>query len=128
MALKSGLVDAEENPVTQITTMKFYEVQKYLELTAHMLAVSSTIISQKTWNSLSSEDQKILREVFHDEAEQIDKMVVENEEKLIQLCVDNGMTVIRDVDTKPFRERVPLVLKNYPEWVDLYSEIQKIGG
>jgi tripartite ATP-independent transporter DctP family solute receptor len=128
MALKSGLVDAEENPVTQITTMKFYEVQKYLELTAHMLAVSSSIISQKTWNSLSPEDQKIMREVFHDEAAQIDKMVVENEEKLIQLCIDNGMTVIRDVDTKPFRDRVPLVLKNYPEWVELYNEIQKIDG
>ena len=128
MALKSGLVDAEENPVTQITTMKFYEVQKYLELTAHMLAVSSTIISQKAWNSLSPEDQKIMREVFHDEAAQIDQMVVSNEEKLIQECIDNGMTVIRDVDTKPFRDRVPMVLKNYPEWADLYDEIQKIGG
>lgn len=38
------------------------------------------------------------------------------------------MTVIRDIDTKPFQERVPLVLKNYPEWVDLYNAIQGLEG
>jgi tripartite ATP-independent transporter DctP family solute receptor len=128
MALQSGVVDAEENPVTQITTMKFYEVQKYLILDAHMLAVSSTIVSDKVWKSLSPADQQILREVFKAEADQIDDMVVKNEENLIKQCEQNGMTVIRDIDTTPFRERVPLVLKKYPEWVDIYNEIQKLKG
>jgi tripartite ATP-independent transporter DctP family solute receptor len=128
MALQSGLVNAEENPVTQITTMKFYEVQKYLMLSAHMLAVSSSIISDKTWKSLSPADQQIVRDVFKAEADQIDEIVVKNEEQLIQMCADKGMTVVRDIDTKPFRERVPLVLKKYPDWVDLYDQIQKLKG
>lgn len=128
MALQTGLVDAEENPVTQITTMKFYEVQKYLMLTAHMLAVSSTIISQDTWNSLSAEDQAIMREVFKFEADRIDEMVVQNESNLIQQCADKGMTVIKDVDTTPFKERVPLVLKKYPDWVETYNAIQGLDG
>ena len=128
MALSSGLVDAQENPVTQITTMKFYEVQRYLMLSMHMLAVSSTIISQRAWDSLSADDQRIMREVFTAEAAYIEEMVVQNEESLIQMCVDNGMTLVRDFDTKPFRDRVPLVLQNYPAWVDLYNEIQRIDG
>ena len=56
MGLQSGVVDAQENPLTQIVTMKFYEVQKYLMMTRHMLAVAGTIMSDATWKSLSAED------------------------------------------------------------------------
>lgn len=128
MALQTGVVDAQENPVTQINTMKFYEVQKYLMLTKHMLAVSSTIMSADTWKSLSTEDQAIIREVFKIEADRIDQIVVENEDKLIQDLVKNGMTLVKDVDIKPFEERVPLVLKKYPQWVETYDAIQKLNN
>ena len=40
MSLQTGVADCEENPVTQIVTMKFYEVQDYLIMTQHMLACS----------------------------------------------------------------------------------------
>ena len=33
MSLQTGVADCEENPVTQIVTMKFYEVQDYLIMT-----------------------------------------------------------------------------------------------
>ncbi|MDR1179288.1 MAG: TRAP transporter substrate-binding protein [Spirochaetales bacterium] len=128
MALQSGVVDAEENPVTQITTMKFFEVQKYLMLSAHMLAVSGTIVADGTWKSLSPADQQILRDIFKVEADQIDDIVVKNEESLIKQCEESGMIIIRDIDTTPFRERVPLVLKKYPDWVDVYNQIQKLKG
>lgn len=126
MALQTGVADAEENPVTQIVTMKFYEVQKYLMLTKHMLAVSSTIMSQSTWDSLSPEDQAIVQEVFKNEADKIDKMVVDDEEALIAECEKNGMQVIRDIDTTPFQERVNLVLESNPDWVELYNAIQEL--
>ena len=126
MALSTGVVDAEENPLTQITTMKFYEVQKYLMLSGHMLAVSSNIISKKVWDSLSAADQQIMREVFEEAAAYIEDVVVKNEENLMKMVEENGMTIIRDFDSKPFRDRVPLVLNNYPAWVDVYNEIQKL--
>lgn len=128
MSLQTGVADCEENPVTQIVTMKFYEVQKYLMLTAHMLAISGTVMSQSAWESLTAEDQAILEQVFSEEAARIEQLVREKEESLIQECIDHGMTVIRDVDTKPFQERVPLVLENYPEWVELYNQIQALEG
>jgi TRAP-type C4-dicarboxylate transport system substrate-binding protein len=126
MALSTGLVDAQENPLTQIYTMRFFEVQRYLMLSAHMLAVSSTIISQRTWNSLSPGDQQIVQEVFRDMATHIEEMVVQNEENLIRTVEGHGMTVIRNFDARPFRARVPLVLNNFPAWVELYNEIQRL--
>lgn len=125
MALQSGVVDAEENPLTQIVTMKFYEVQKYLMLTKHMLAVSGTIMSKSTWNSLSKADQAIITEVFKFEADRIDELVVKNENALIDFVKSKGMTVV-DVDTTPFKERVQIVLDKNPTWKGIYKEIQDI--
>lgn len=126
MGLQAGVVDAQENPLTQIVTMKFYEVQKYLMLTQHMLAVAGTIMSEQTWNSLSSEDQKIVEEVFRFEADRIDQIVRDNENALIDEVKKAGMTVVDKIDTKPFRDRVGLVLERNPSWVELYNQIQRI--
>lgn len=127
MSLQTGLADCEENPLTQIVTMKFYEVQKYLMKTQHMLAVSSTIINQDLWNSLSDEDKAIFQEVFTRQGDRIDELTVENENALIQTCVDNGMTVIDDVDTTPFRENAAKVVESYPAWKDWYDQIQAMA-
>ncbi|MBQ8619332.1 MAG: TRAP transporter substrate-binding protein [Clostridia bacterium] len=128
MALQTGVADCEENPVTQIVTMKFYEVQKYLMMTGHMMAVSQTVMNLDTWNGLTAEEQAILEEVFTWEANRIVELVKEQEEGLIAECEANGMTVIRDVDTSAYQERVGIVLESYPEWVELYNQIQALEG
>lgn len=126
MSLQTGVADCEENPVTQIVTMKFYEVQKYLIMTRHMLACSSTIINQGLWDSLSEEDKAVFDEVFANMGDNVDKMTVENEAALIDECVSNGMTLIDDVDTTPFKENALKVVENYPAWKDWYNQIQEM--
>ena len=125
MALASGVADAQENPFTQILTMKFFEVQKYLILTGHMLATSGTIMSKKAWNSLSADEKKIFEEVFAFEANDIDQQVIEGDTKLLAELKSKGMEVV-EVDKAPFMARVPLVLAKYPEFKSLYERIQAI--
>jgi TRAP-type transport system periplasmic protein len=125
MALASGVADAQENPFTQILTMKFFEVQKYLILTGHMLATSGTIMSKKAWDGLSADERKIFEEVFRFEAEDIDQQVIEGDAKLLAELKAKGMEVV-DVDKAPFMARVPLVLAKYPEFKALYEKIQAI--
>ncbi len=126
MALSSGVADGQENPFTQILTMKFYEVQKYLILTGHMLATSGTIMSKKAWNSLSADEQKVIEEVFQAEADTIDEEVISGEAKLRKILVEEkGMEAI-EVDRKPFMARVSLVMDKYPQFKDLYEKIQAI--
>ena len=125
MALSTGVADGQENPFTQILTMKFYEVQKNLILTGHMLATSGTIMSNKAWSSLNDDEKKMFEEVFAAEAEFIDQMVISKEDELLSMLKDKGMKVI-EVDRQPFMDRVPLVLKKYPDFKDLYDKIQAI--
>jgi tripartite ATP-independent transporter DctP family solute receptor len=126
MALSTGVADGQENPFTQILTMKFYEVQKYLILTGHMMAASGMLISNKAWNSLSPQDQKIVSEVFPIAADYVDELVISQEQKLLADLKSKGMTVL-EVDKKPFIDRVPMILKKYPEWVELYNKIQAVN-
>lgn len=93
-----------------------------------MLAVSQTVMNIDTWESLTAEEQAILDEVFTWEANRIVELVKQNEEGLIAECEKNGMTVIRDVDTTAYQERVGIVLESYPEWVELYNQIQGLEG
>jgi tripartite ATP-independent transporter DctP family solute receptor len=125
MALASGVADAQENPFTQILTMKFYEVQKYMILTGHMLASSGTIMSKKAWDGLGADDRKIFEEVFRFEADDIDAQVIDDDAKLLAELKAKGMEVV-EVDKAPFMARVPLVLAKYPEFKPLYDKIQAI--
>lgn len=127
MSLQTGVADCQENPATQIVTMKFYEVQKYLMKTQHMLACSSTIINEELWNSLSAEDQAIFQEVFTRQGDRIDELTVQKEDALFQTCVDNGMTIIEGIDTTPFRANAAKVVEDYPAWQEWYNAIQDLA-
>lgn len=62
MALKQGLVDGQENPVSVIYAFKIYETQKYLAMTGHTYNSMVHVISKKTWDKLTPEQQKIIKE------------------------------------------------------------------
>jgi len=62
MALKQGVVDGQENPVSVIYAYKIYETQKYLAMTGHTYNSMVHVMNKKTWDSLTPEQQKIVRE------------------------------------------------------------------
>ncbi len=60
-ALQAGVVDGEENPLSNIITAKFYQVQKYLSLTGHVYAPTIILMSPATWKKFSSDDKVIIK-------------------------------------------------------------------
>lgn len=126
LALSNGVADGQENPFTQIVTMKLFEVQDNLILTGHMLASSGLTMSQRAWDQLSDEDRAVLRDVFTEAAAHVDQLVIDGEAKLLEeLTTTHGMKLI-EVEKQPFMDRVPLVLAKYPEFQELYDQIQAI--
>ncbi len=125
MALATGVVDGEDNPYSQIFFLKFYEQQKYLIKTGHMLATDGWMMSKKLWNSLSKEDQDLMEAAFKRSADFIDDATVRDEKELETKLVGLGMEVV-EVDKAPFMERAKDVMKKYPEWSELYDKIQAV--
>lgn len=61
MALKTGVVDGEENPASNITEMKFYEVQKYFTIVNYQVHPDPFFVTLGWYNSLPAD----LKAVFY---------------------------------------------------------------
>ncbi len=108
LALQNGTVDAQENPLPTIEAKKFYEVQKNISLTGHIIDSLLTVVSGQTWNKLSAEDKKIFGEVMVEAADKAGRDIAASETRLADEFRKRGLNVIT-VDKNAFREAV---LKN----------------
>ena len=61
-ALQQKTVDGQENPVTNIESAKFYEVQKFITLTRHSYDPNILLMSKKTRDKLTAEQFQIIKE------------------------------------------------------------------
>src|SRR5688572_22323815 len=56
-ALQSGVMDAQENPFSQIFSARFQEVQKFLSLTGHVYTPAYLLVSEDFWKKLPKDVQ-----------------------------------------------------------------------
>lgn len=61
MALSQNTVDAQENPIANVTDKKLYEVQKYLSLTNHIYDAMPLVCNLDFFESLPGKYQGIVR-------------------------------------------------------------------
>lgn len=59
-SLQQGLVDAQENPIINTYTNKFYEVQNYMTLTRHAYTCTILAISRESLDKLTPEQQQLV--------------------------------------------------------------------
>jgi tripartite ATP-independent transporter DctP family solute receptor len=62
-ALQSGVMDAQENPFSQIYSAKFHEVQKFLSLTGHVYTPAFLIVSEDFWKKLPKDVQDAIARI-----------------------------------------------------------------
>ena len=105
LALQNGTVDAQENPLTTIEAKKFYEVQKHIVLTGHIVDHLNTIVSGGLWKKLSEEDRKIFTDVAQEAAAKATGEIKVNEAKLVDFFKQKGLTVT-EVNKDDFRDTV----------------------
>ncbi|MDE2229168.1 MAG: TRAP transporter substrate-binding protein [Alphaproteobacteria bacterium] len=60
VALQTGVMDGQENPLSQIYASKFQEVQKYLSMTGHVYTPAYVTAGAKKFATLPPDVQKIL--------------------------------------------------------------------
>ncbi len=105
LALSQGAVDGEENPLPTIQTSKFYEVQKYLVLTAHIMSPRPIVINETTWKSLDANQQGMLKTSLVKHSREQDDEILGQEKGLADTFAKGGMTVITP-DIEGFRQPV----------------------
>jgi tripartite ATP-independent transporter DctP family solute receptor len=105
LALQNGTVEAQENPLPTIEAKKFYEVQKNISLTGHIVDSLLTVVSGSLWSKLSDADKKIFGDVMVEAADKASREIAASEVRLTEEFKKKGINVIT-VDKNAFREAV----------------------
>lgn len=93
-ALRSGLVDGTENPVSNLYTQKMHEVQKYLTLTEHGYLGYAVIVNKKFWDGLPADLRGQLAEAM-EEATRYGNQIAKAENDSALLAVrKSGKTLV----------------------------------
>jgi TRAP-type C4-dicarboxylate transport system substrate-binding protein len=105
LALQNGTVDAQENPLPTIEAKKFYEVQKNIIMTGHILDSLVTQVGPHVWNKLTDADKKIFTDVMQEAAARGTAEIKKREGELVSEFKKKGINMI-DVNKDDFRARI----------------------
>lgn len=121
-ALQQGAADGQENGYNQIVESSLYEVQKYVYETKHVYNPACFLIAPSTWNSLTEEQQKIIRESAEVANATCLEVNRETDQENRELCIEKGMEIL-DLDHDELRERCADIYDEYPQFADLVEKI-----
>ena len=102
LALQTKAVDGQENPLPTVKAKKFYEVQKYIAMTNHMVQDIVTVVSEATYQKLSDEDRKLLEQSLQVGANHMANAVFDGEADLIEFFQQQGV-IVTTPDLTPFK-------------------------
>ena len=112
-SLQAGMVDGQENPYPQILSNRFYEVQKYLILTQHIVQTASIIFNEALFQAQPKEYQKALVETAKEAQDWYAlTFLADQESKMLEQLKGFGMVVV-EPDVKAFREATTKIYDKY---------------
>ncbi|MDR2450390.1 MAG: TRAP transporter substrate-binding protein [Candidatus Accumulibacter sp.] len=117
-ALETGVVDGQDNGMVTVISEAFYEVQKYLYETNHIIATLEILVSAPFFDKLSAEHQKLIRDAARVTATKAWDDYIASVDKDRQFLRDKGVTVTpcSAADQKRIIEMIkPLTDKLYAE-------------
>lgn len=117
LALQQGVADGQENPAASILSMKFYEAQKYLNLTAHQYQMLTFYMSVASEANLSDSQMEAIRRAATDAAEEHNSVAFDQEQAQID---ELGQYLeIVEPDVEGFKDACAAI---YPEYESVWGE------
>ncbi len=120
--MQQGVVDGQENPLGNVTTAKFYEVQKYLTKTNHIYNASVFMISRDFWDSLSEEEQEIIVKASEESKNYQRKLNAEEEEMALDYLKAETNLKITELSDESYEEMFQAVQPVWEKYADQIGE------
>jgi tripartite ATP-independent transporter DctP family solute receptor len=106
LALETGTVDGQENPLNIIRSNRFQEVQDHLSFTDHAYTVSIVSMNLARFEALDEDLQEALVTAAREAAAYQRDLNREQEEGDLQAIREAGVEITEDVDRDAFRDAV----------------------
>jgi tripartite ATP-independent transporter DctP family solute receptor len=117
LSLQTGVADGQENPLPTIAAQKFYEVQRFLNLTGHIITPQICMMSAEKYNALPDADKAIVNDSFAAGGVVNDQKFRDMEGSLVADFRQRGMTIVES-DRPAFQEAMAPV---YPRFEDAWG-------
>ncbi|QPM90255.1 TRAP transporter substrate-binding protein DctP [Pseudooceanicola algae] len=108
VALQTGSVDGQENPLSILKAAKFDEVTKQVILTSHLVQPVFYAIAKPAWDEMSAEQQEVVKTAAIAAAEENNTARLADEAKVADLLTEEGLRVDA-IDLTAFREKADAV-------------------
>ncbi|MBK9081325.1 MAG: TRAP transporter substrate-binding protein [Rhizobiales bacterium] len=113
VALQQGVVDGQENPLTNIASSKLYEVNKFVSLSAHKWESTPVLMSKLVWARLDKKGQEIVRSAAAEAGQLQVSLSTEANAKLLGDFKANPAISVNEVDRAAFKKATASV---YDKW------------
>jgi tripartite ATP-independent transporter DctP family solute receptor len=102
LALKTGSVDGQDNPLSILYAAKFYEVTQEVVMTSHLVQPVFFDIAKPVWDKMSPAQQQKVEAAAKAAQRNNDEARLADEKKVLEDLKAKGLT-IATVDLAPFR-------------------------
>ena len=131
LALKTGTIDGQDNPLSTTWRAKFYEATKQVVLTYHSIPANMLAINQATWTKLTPRQQSIVKDAARAAMLFNDTNKLRDDDETLEKMRAAGLTITKpNVDA--FRTQVlkvfadsEYVQKAPPGWLDRIERLVK---
>lgn len=103
--VRSGEVDAQENPLTNLVNFGLHEHHRHVSITSHIFGVALFVANGDWWNALDEPGRAAVGEATRAATETQRRASVEDDEAMIRILEQDGVEVLQpgDLDMAAFR-------------------------
>ncbi|MCB8839316.1 TRAP transporter substrate-binding protein [Aurantimonas sp. VKM B-3413] len=123
--LQTGLIDGAENNWPSYESSKHYEVAKYYSLDQHSQCPEVLMMSKVSWDKLSPEDQKAVRDAAKQSVTKMRELWDAQEEKS-RKTVEAAGVEINEVDPAPFIKAMDPIYEKYANTPELKELVKRV--
>ena len=111
--LVQNVIDGAENNWPSYISTRHYEVAPYFSETGHFRAPDMLIMSLRTWNSFTPEDQKLVMEAARHSVQVMRSLWDARVEDSKKTLIESGGEILSDIDSGPFRDLMAPVYEKF---------------
>jgi tripartite ATP-independent transporter DctP family solute receptor len=126
-AMQTGVVDGAENNPPSYESGKHYEVAGYYSLTEHLMVPEIFVFSKKVWDTLSEEQQSLIREASVIATQKERELWQAMEQKAMGELEGLGVKINTDVDKAAFIDATAGVREQFgAKYAELLARIDAV--
>ena len=125
-SIQTGVIDGAENNWPSYDTSGHFEVAKYYTLDQHLIVPEVLVMSKKTWDKLSADEQTKVRTAARNSVGVMRDLCVKQEKISEDKVRAAGVEIVTDIDKTPFIDAMKPVYEKYVKSDKLKKMVSEI--